>query len=240
MIRRIDETTSTNDELRSGDYAEGDIVWAERQTAGRGQRGHSWSSAEGLDLTFSVLLCPRFLPAAEQFSILRVVALALCETFAEYEIDTRIKWTNDIYVGDRKITGVLIENTLEGDRLSRSVIGIGINVNSTEFDPSLPNPTSMAAETGRIFDRGEVLGKFAVRLGYFYEMLVGGGGEALRREYDAQLYRLDEPSPFRLPDGTPFTAAIRGTEPAGRLIAELSDGSCKSFAFKELEFVLKK
>ena len=240
MIYHIEKTTSTNDELRTGNYREGDIVWAERQTAGRGQRGHSWSSAEGLDLTFSMLLRPTFLHAAEQFSVLRVIALALCDTFAEYGLDTRIKWTNDIYAGDRKITGVLIENTLDGDRLSSSVVGIGINVNSTVFDPSLPNPTSMAVETGCTFDRSEVLGTFAARAGYIYEELAGGRSEALRRDYDEQLYRLDEPSLFTLPDGTPFTATIRGTEPAGRLITELPDGSRKSFAFKELEFVLKK
>lgn len=240
MIYHISNTTSTNDELRSGEYKEGDIVWAERQTAGRGQRGHSWSSAEGLDLTFSMLLEPSFLCVTEQFWALRVTALALCDTFAEYGIGTRIKWTNDIYAGDRKITGVLIENSLEGDRLSRMIVGIGINVNSTEFDPSLPNPTSMAAETGGRFDRQEVLEHFAANMKRRYEELRAGAREELAKCYDSRLYRLGEMHTFALPDGTRFEAAINGTEPAGRLVVRLTDGRLKSFAFKELEFVLKK
>lgn len=240
MIYRIDETTSTNDTLRSGLYSEGDVVWAERQTAGRGQRGHSWSSTEGLDLTFSMLLCPTFLEASEQFWVLRVVALALSDTFADFGIETRIKWTNDIYAGDRKITGVLIENSLDGSRLSQMVVGIGINVNSLRFDPSLPNPTSMSIETGRQFDRQEVLGKFVENIARWYDVLKAADRELLRVEYDSRLYALDEWRPFVLPDGVMVEAKVRGTEPCGRLCAELSDGAVKSFAFKEIEFVLKK
>ena len=240
MVYCIDETTSTNDELRTGDYAEGDIVWAERQTAGRGQRGHSWSSAEGLDLTFSMLLCPEFLVATEQFWLLRAVALALADTFADFGLDARIKWTNDIYIGDRKITGVLIENTLDGNRLSRVTVGIGINVNSVQFDPSLPNPTSMAAETGKTFDRQMVLDRFTANAGRWYTLLKRGDRERLKSDYDARLYALGEVREYALPDGTRFRAAIKGTEASGRLVAELADGEVKSFAFKELEFVLKK
>ena len=110
MIYRIDETTSTNDEARDAKYRHGDIVWAERQTAGRGQRGHTWTSPEGENLTFSMVLEPRFLPVGEQFLLSEAVTLALTDTFAAYGIDTRIKWTNDIYIGDRKLVGILIEH----------------------------------------------------------------------------------------------------------------------------------
>ena len=240
MIYRIAETTSTNDELRNGSYSEGDIVWAERQTAGRGQRGHSWSSGEGLDLTFSLLLCPSFLHANEQFMVLRSAALALSDTFADFGIGARIKWTNDIYVGDRKITGVLIENRLEGDMLSRMVVGIGINVNRTEFDASLPNPTSMRIETGRSFDREAVLYRFETHMKRWYGMLRSGERESICREYDSRLYDLGVVRRFAQADGTRFEAAIRGTETDGRLVLELPDGAVKRFAFKELEFVLKK
>ena len=91
MIYRIEETTSTNDDARDAKYRHGDIVWAERQTAGRGQRGHTWTSAEGENLTFSVVLCPRFLPVGEQFLLSEAVALALTDTFAQAGIETRIK-----------------------------------------------------------------------------------------------------------------------------------------------------
>lgn len=112
MIYRIDETTSTNDEARDAKYRHGDIVWAERQTAGRGQRGHTWTSPEGENLTFSMVLEPRFLPVGEQFLLSEAVTLALTDTFAAYGIDTRIKWTNDIYIGDRKLVGILLETFL--------------------------------------------------------------------------------------------------------------------------------
>lgn len=141
MIYRIDETTSTNDEARDAKYRHGDIVWAERQTAGRGQRGHTWTSPEGENLTFSMVLEPRFLPVGEQFLLSEAVTLALTDTFAAYGIDTHIKWTNDIYVGDRKLVGILIEHNHAGASLSRTIAGIGINVNQTAFDPALPNPS---------------------------------------------------------------------------------------------------
>ena len=240
MIYVIDETTSTNDELRDERYVEGDVVWAERQTAGRGQRGHSWSSEKGLDLTFSMLLCPTFLEAPEQFWVLRVVALALSDTFADFGIGTRIKWTNDIYAGDRKMTGVLIENSLNGSRLSRTVTGIGINVNSERFDPSLPNPTSMAVEAGRQFDRRGVLDRFVTNADRRYGMLRAGERVRLKNDYDERLYALNENREFALPDGTRLRAAIKGTENDGRLRLELPDGVVKSFAFKEIEFLLKK
>ena len=148
MIYRIEETTSTNDDARDAKYRHGDIVWAERQTAGRGQRGHTWTSAEGENLTFSVVVCPLFLPVGEQFLLSEAVALALTDTFAQAGIETRIKWTNDIYAGDRKLVGILIEHSYSGPTLDRTVVGIGINVNQTQFDPALPNPVSMAAAAG--------------------------------------------------------------------------------------------
>lgn len=112
MIYRITETTSTNDDAKRPEYRHGDIVWAERQTAGRGQRGHSWTSPEGENLTFTLVLEPVFLPVGEQFLLSEAVTLALTDTFAAFGIDARIKWTNDIYVGDKKLVGILIEHSL--------------------------------------------------------------------------------------------------------------------------------
>ena len=103
----LEETTSTNDEARNPRYGHGDAICAERQTAGRGQRGHTWSSEEGRNLMFSLVWEPRFLPVSEQFLLSEAVALALTDLFGGYGIDARIKWTNDIYAGDRKLVGIL-------------------------------------------------------------------------------------------------------------------------------------
>lgn len=238
MIRRIDETTSTNDEARKPEFRHGDVVWAERQTAGRGQRGHTWTSPEGENLTFSLVLEPRFLPVAEQFLLSEAVALALTDTFAAFGIETRIKWTNDIYAGDRKLVGMLIEHRYSGSRLERTIVGIGINVNQTRFDPSLPNPVSMALCAGRPFDREAVLGRFIERYSARYAQLERDERNALQEEYRARMYRLGEPHPFRLPDGTPLRAAIQGVKPSGELILLHDDGSRHEYLFREVEFVI--
>ena len=161
MIHRIEETTSTNDDARDAKYRHGDIVWAERQTAGRGQRGHKWSSAEGLNLTFSLVLEPRFLPAGEQFLLNEAVALALTDTFAQFGIAARIKWTNDIVLGGRKLCGILTELGLEGESnaLDYLITGIGVNVNqrTEDFLPEVrPIAVSLAQELGRPVRRAEL------------------------------------------------------------------------------------
>ena len=143
MIYHINNTTSTNDEARGEHYEHMDVIWSEHQTAGRGQRGHEWHSRKGENLTFSVVLEPTFVPIAEQFSVSEVVALSLVDMLSEYGIEVKIKWTNDIYVGDRKAVGILIEHTYSGSSLARTVVGIGINVNQTEFSADIPNPVSL-------------------------------------------------------------------------------------------------
>ena len=240
MIYRIEETTSTNDDARDAKYRHGDIVWAERQTAGRGQRGHRWSSAEGLNLTFSLVLEPRFLPAGEQFLLNEAVALALTDTFAQFGIAARIKWTNDIYDGDKKLVGILIEHSYSGRTLARTIVGVGINVNQTEFDPALPNPVSMAMVAGRTFDRGEVLEAFRRHIGIRYAQLELGERETLQRDYRERMYRLGERHTFRYPDGTPTEAAIEGVRPTGELLLRHADGTLREYLFKEIEFVIEK
>ena len=239
MIYHIAETTSTNDLAREACYGHGDVICAERQTAGRGQRGHTWTSPEGVNLLFTVVLCPTFLPVGEQFLLSQAVALALIDTFDAYGIDTRIKWTNDIYAGDRKLVGILIEHNLAGERLVRTVAGIGINVNQTAFDPALPNPTSMALEAGRPFDREEVLHSFHAALMRRYGALEAGGKAALAEAYRSRMYRLGEPQTFRLPDGSRFTGIIRGVRAAGALLVEHPDGAVRDYLCKEIEFEVK-
>lgn len=238
MIYRIAETTSTNDDAKRPEYRHGDIVWAERQTAGRGQRGHSWTSPEGENLTFTLVLEPVFLPVGEQFLLSEAVTLALTDTFAAFGIDARIKWTNDIYAGDRKLVGILIEHHLAGGRLARTVAGIGINVNQTEFDPALPNPVSMAMVAGRTFDRGEVLEAFRRHIGIRYAQLELDERETLQRDYRERMYRLGERHTFRYPDGTPTEASIEGVRPTGELLLRHADGTLREYLFKEIEFVI--
>ncbi|MEE1168368.1 MAG: biotin--[acetyl-CoA-carboxylase] ligase, partial [Alistipes sp.] len=144
MIYHIEQTTSTNDEARRDVYDHLDAIWSEHQTAGRGQRGHTWHSVEGENVTFSVVLKPTFLPVVEQFLLSEIVAISLVDTMKEYGIDCRIKWTNDLYAGDSKLAGVLIEHSLSVEGIARTIVGIGLNINQVDFPSDLPNPTSMA------------------------------------------------------------------------------------------------
>ena len=241
MIYRFDILGSTNDEARNPLYREGDIIIAERQTAGRGQRGHTWESAEGKNLTFSLILEPKFLPINEQFLLSEVLALGLVDTLAEYGIEAKIKWTNDIYVGDKKIVGMLIENSLGGGCLARTIAGIGLNINQESFDPSLPNPTSMLLLTGRKFDREELLSRLQHNILTLYEALRRGEKEMLQHRYRSTMYRLNEKHPYALPDGTIFEGLIRGVKPSGELIIEdPADGSRHEYLFKQVEFIIKK
>ena len=244
MIYHLDITSSTNDDARDEKYREGDVVWADFQTAGRGQRGHEWHSRKGENLTFSVVLEPTFVPIAEQFSVSEVVALSLVDMLAEYGIDAKIKWTNDIYVGDRKLVGILIEHSLAATTLRRTIVGIGININQTEFDSAIPNPVSMAQLLGRELNAEEVLQRFLAHLQRNYNSLREMQNakckmqNALHERYNSLLYRLNEWHTYALPTGERFQAAIRGTEPSGALKLEDKSGKITDYLFKEVEFII--
>ena len=239
MIYRFDILSSTNDEACGSQYKQGDIIIAERQTAGRGQRGHTWESSKGENLTFSAVLEPTFLPPTEQFLLSEVIALAVADTLASYSIATKIKWTNDIYVGDKKVAGILIEHKLQGNVIGRTIAGIGLNVNQTQFSVDLPNPTSMATERGIEFDRDEVLERLQECIMKRYAQLQSGKREALQSDYHSMLYRLNEQHRYALPDGMTFCGTIRGVEPTGALKVEDEKGEIRSYLFKEIEFLLK-
>ena len=238
MIYHLDITASTNDDARDEKYREGDVVWADFQTAGRGQRGHVWHSQKGENLTFSVVLEPLFVPIAEQFSVSEVVALSLVDMLAEYGIEPKIKWTNDIYVGDKKLVGILIEHSLASATLRRTIVGVGINVNQTEFDSSIPNPVSMAQLLGKQLDAEEVLKCFIKHLQRNYESLREGAKSELHERYNNLLYRKNEWHTYALPSGEKFRAKIVGTAPSGALCLENEQGETKDYLFKEVEFVI--
>ena len=219
MIYRFDILSSTNDEACGTQYKQGDIIVAESQTAGRGQRGHTWESGKGQNLTLS--------------------ALAVADTLASYTIKTKIKWTNDIYVGDKKIAGILIEHKLQGNAIGRTIAGIGLNVNQTQFSADLPNPTSMATEQGIEFDRDEVLERLQERIMKRYGQLQNGERETLQSDYHTMLYRLDAPYRYALANGDTFIGTIRGVEPTGALKVEDENGKIGCYLFKEIEFLLK-
>lgn len=140
---------STNSQARreAEECSEGCVWIADFQTAGRGQRGNSWESRNGENLTFSILFKPEFLPPHRQFLISQVCALGTYRYLTDKGMPAKIKWPNDIYIGNKKICGMLIENSIADDKLSVSIAGIGLNLNQTHFASDAPNPTSLLMET---------------------------------------------------------------------------------------------
>lgn len=235
MIYAFDEVTSTNDLATEGDYRHGDVVWALSQSAGRGQRGHNWSSRPGKNLTMSLILEPNGISVKEQFLIAEIAALAIVDTLSELGIGAQIKWTNDIYVGDKKICGVLIENRLSGSGVARSVVGIGLNIGQNDFPEWIPNPTSVKLLTDKDYTPEEVLALLHAKLMARYDSLVAGGGEEIEREYNSLLYRRGEEHTYTLPDGTPLRAILLRVERDGRLWLT-SEGKEHGYHFGEIFF----
>ena len=236
-IIHIDETDSTNGWLRefaTDEHGDANIVVvAEYQTAGRGCGSNSWESERGKNLTFSVLLHPTEIPADCQFRISEAVSVALCETLEQLISPVSIKWPNDIYVGDRKICGILIENQLRGRLISDSIVGIGLNVNQTEFLSDAPNPMSIAQISGHEEDREELLQAFLQRLSATMEM----DPEALVGAYRSRLYRREGYHPFSDSEGA-FEAKVQNVLDDGRLVLLDTHGSARIYAFKEVQFVV--
>jgi len=234
----LEQCGSTNTEAKDREkYSHGDTVIALRQTEGRGQRGHSWDSAPGENLTFSLVLEPLAVPVAEQFILSQTVALAVADTLSFYGLDPRIKWTNDIYVGDRKISGILLENELRDGNVSRTVAGIGININQSEFPEWVPNPTSLLLETGLRHDIMEVFDVFEAKFRERYGALENGRGEALCAEYNDLLYRRGEPHKYHIPGRGGVEGIIKSVEKNGALTVDI-DGEPEKFLFREIEFII--
>lgn len=235
------EIDSTNTEARNREkYSAGDVIVAINQTAGRGQRGNKWSTREGENLTFSVVVEPEFLPAAHQFLLSETTALSVSETLGHFGIETRIKWTNDVYVGENKICGILIENDLRSAIVERSILGIGINVNQVHFDEWIPNPTSVALELGRKVDKNEVLERFCEVFERRYDELKNTAeslAEGIQHDYNERLFHRDISCRYFIPGRGEVMGIIRGVMPTGDLAVEIN-GITETFRFKEIEFIL--
>ena len=235
-IIHIAETDSTNRWLK--DYppplpaGEDVVVVAEFQTAGKGCGSNSWESERGKNLTFSMLIHPEGLPANEQFHITEVVSVALCETL-EPIINKKvaIKWPNDIYVGDRKICGILIENRLQGSAIKDSIIGIGLNVNQRVFLSDAPNPVSLYQLMGQETDLDALLQHF---LEVFERIALR---PTVNTDYRARLYRKGIPALYEDGSGR-FKATLTDVQNDGRLVLHDETGEKRTYAFKEVQFIV--
>lgn len=232
---------STNDEASAliahhVSPIEGTLVITRHQTAGRGQRGNVWEAKPDQNLTFSLILKPSFLTATEQFWLNMAISLGIYDTLRPLIGDElRIKWPNDIYVGSQKLGGILIENTLQGYNIAWSVVGIGLNVNQTEFQ--FPTATSLQQHAFLLngYDLPGLLERLCSTIEQRYLQLRSGERDALKINYLQTLYRYQETHAFES-TGRHFQGTIIGVDETGRLsIAE--SGRIQHFGFKEVSFL---
>ena len=228
----IDETDSTNRWLK--DHGEGTMVVAtDYQTAGKGCGSNAWESERGKNLTFSMLIHPDGIAAREQFHITEVVSVALCRTLQPYIYNkVEIKWPNDIYVGDRKLCGILIENRLQGNVIVDCIIGIGLNMNQRVFLSDAPNPVSMYQLTGQETDREALLADFLQTFDQEWQNKTNGS------EYRELLYRKGKDGLYEDKTGR-FVARLADVLPDGRLLLVDEEGKERTYAFKEVSFIIE-
>lgn len=238
----LEETESTNNYIKNELLAESKeddiiIVSTDHQTAGKGQRGNNWESEKGKNLTFSILFHPTDIEANQQFIISQFTSLAIKDTLSQYTKDISIKWPNDIYWKNKKICGILIENSLIDTTIASSIIGIGLNINQTEFTNKAPNPISLKQITGNDYDLDKVLHEVIDRISLYYNKIDKNGSEDIAKRYKNSLFRHDGYHTYN--DGTHnFMAHIKDIEPSGLLVLEMEDGSVHKYAFKEIKYIL--
>lgn len=238
----LKEVGSTNDFasqlLQKEKLTEGTVIFTDSQTKGKGQFGNHWQSEAGKNIVMSIILYPHFLSIEKQFYLNMAVSLAVTSLLTSLqrreELSVKIKWPNDILINKKKVAGILIENTLNGNKINSSIIGIGINVNQTNFSSEIPNATSLKLVTGRDFDILDLVSKLCEQIEVRYLQLREGKYDLLKSDYLQSLYCYQETHQFKTKDGI-LLGQILGVTEEGKLIIE-SDGKMNYFGFKEVVF----
>ncbi|WOD42593.1 biotin--[acetyl-CoA-carboxylase] ligase [Hwangdonia lutea] len=236
-IIKLDAIDSTNSFLKEMIYTEAiadyTIVVAKHQTNGRGQMGTTWDSDKGKNLMFSMFKDLSIHVVEFPFYISMAVSLAILKTLKALNIpQVRIKWPNDILSADKKICGILIENVIK-NKLNSTIIGVGINVNQTAFS-NLPQASSLKNITGVHYDLDEILHRIVKHIKSYSKLLQDGKYEAVKSEYEANLFRKNKPSTFKNAEGDLFSGFIIGVTKYGKLQVLLEDEIIKKFDLKEI------
>lgn len=239
-VESVDSTNSYASEmLRQIELAEGTLIYTFEQLNGRGQRGNTWESEPLKNVALSLVLYPKFLAVDKQFLLTKIISLAVADLMAEMlesVINPReisIKWPNDIYVNDKKIAGILIENMLKEATIQSSIVGIGINVNQRDFNSS--NATSLALLSDKEFKLMQVIEQLCVFIEVRYLQLKSNKLESIDNAYLKRLYRFEEWGNYKSQEAV-FEGKIKGVSQIGKLQVEMRSGEIKEFDLKEIAF----
>ena len=238
----ISETISTNqlmkELLRKNTLPEGFVVQTDFQTNGKGQGSNVWESAKGKNLLFSLLLHPQHIAIDTQFIISQIVSLGIIEVLRglhpEIANGLSVKWPNDIYWHDKKVGGILIENTLQGRVINASVVGIGLNINQEKFETEAPNPVSLKQIAGKEHQSKDILEAIVTNILRHYLEL---NTETICNQYMDSLYRKTGYHPYQTA-GKSFSARILDVAPDGKLMLEDTQGEVTGYYFKEVVFLI--
>ena len=236
---RLKEVDSTNRFLKQLDSYDEDaltIAVADFQTAGKGQGSHTWEGEAGKNLLFSMMVCPHWVPVRQQFLLSEAGALAVKDALDTYTDGITLKWPNDVYSNDKKISGTLIETSVDSKGIKRCIFGIGLNINQEVFMSDAPNPVSLCQIVGHEVDREEVLGKIIESFKKYYELLRRSDYMDVSGIYYLSLYRRKGFHWYEDKDGK-FEGAFVEVEDDGHLILHDKQGVIRSYAFGEVKFL---
>ena len=239
---RLEVTDSTNNyakQMPIGTTAteEMTIITAQYQESGRGQGTNHWESEAGKNLLFSVSLFLKAVAARQQYILSMAGALAVKAALDEYTSYITLKWPNDVYWRDRKISGTLIETSLSGQTIRRCIYGVGININQETFVSNAPNPVSLRQIVGHDTPPDEVLEKVLHHFEHYYQLVSEGHDDPIMAQYKQALYRKEGLWPYHDAHEL-FMARIKDVTPTGQLILTDADGHNRTYAFKEVSFVI--
>ncbi len=241
VLKSIDSTNSYASELlRQIKPHDGTLIYTFDQQNGRGQRGNTWDSEPNKNATLSYILYPTFLQADKQFLLNKITCLAVSDLMAETlkssdkAQNIKIKWPNDIYVGNKKIAGILIENTLRENTIKNTVTGIGLNINQTTFKTNI-NATSIALLTNATYDLIQFIERLCEFMEARYLQLKANKLESINTEYLQKLYQLNEWKNYTSNNDT-FEGKIIGVSTFGKLQVQLRSDEVKEFYLNEIKF----
>ena len=237
---RLKEIDSTNRFLKQLDSYDEDaltIAVADYQTAGKGQGSHTWEGEAGKNLLFSIMVCPHWVPVRQQFLLSEAGALAIKDALDTYADGFTLKWPNDVYWNDKKISGTLIETSVDSKGIKRCIFGIGLNINQEVFVSDAPNPVSLCQIVGHEVDREEVLDKIIEAFKKYYGLLRRADYMDVSGIYHLSLYRRKGFHWYEDKDGK-FEGAFVEVEDDGHLILHDKQGVIRSYAFGEIKYVI--
>lgn len=242
LIERLEIVDSTNNyanrQVRANEVNEGTVFLAYEQTMGRGQQSNTWESEHGLNLLFSIVLKPVFLEIKDQYLLSKVVALGVYRALSKFVGALCVKWPNDIYAGNKKLGGILIENSIMNGVIMNSVVGVGINVNQTVFKSNAPNPVSLKMLTNQHYDCEQLLSEILLEIERYYLLLQKGQREIINSDFESVLFRLKEKHYYKA-DDVIFEGEICGVNEIGQLVIRTNNGQLQEFHFKEVEFIFR-